>query len=191
MIVPQSSWPGEGSLGCGIGFGYLHRIPIRIVAPNGSEVPNQSAAGPATITSTPNLIAPPTPLPTTTTFVSPPPIPFVPMVPPLTNTYVSPHYNPTTTALVENLINNNPITTASINPPQQSTSELQPPIQPTSSEALENTVNNLSASVASQMLITQETVATSANIVNTSVSHSDPNQPGIHTGVFHLNFSIF
>lgn len=28
-IVPNSAWPGEGSLGCGIGYGYLHRIPIR------------------------------------------------------------------------------------------------------------------------------------------------------------------
>lgn len=28
-ITPNSSWGGEGSLGCGIGYGYLHRIPIR------------------------------------------------------------------------------------------------------------------------------------------------------------------
>ncbi|XP_045180016.2 Golgi reassembly-stacking protein 2-like [Mercenaria mercenaria] len=26
-ITPNSSWGGEGSLGCGIGYGYLHRIP--------------------------------------------------------------------------------------------------------------------------------------------------------------------
>ncbi|XP_054168406.1 Golgi reassembly-stacking protein 2-like [Oppia nitens] len=26
-IVPNSNWGGEGSLGCGIGYGYLHRIP--------------------------------------------------------------------------------------------------------------------------------------------------------------------
>lgn len=28
-ITPNSSWGGEGSLGCGIGYGYLHRIPVR------------------------------------------------------------------------------------------------------------------------------------------------------------------
>jgi len=28
-ITPNSNWGGEGSLGCGIGYGYLHRIPIR------------------------------------------------------------------------------------------------------------------------------------------------------------------
>lgn len=27
IIIPDSSWGGEGSLGCGIGYGYLHRIP--------------------------------------------------------------------------------------------------------------------------------------------------------------------
>ncbi|EDO49425.1 predicted protein, partial [Nematostella vectensis] len=26
-ITPNSNWGGEGSLGCGIGYGYLHRIP--------------------------------------------------------------------------------------------------------------------------------------------------------------------
>nr|XP_022913622.1 Golgi reassembly-stacking protein 2 [Onthophagus taurus] len=28
-ITPNSKWGGDGSLGCGIGYGYLHRIPIR------------------------------------------------------------------------------------------------------------------------------------------------------------------
>nr|CAD7448500.1 unnamed protein product [Timema bartmani] len=28
-ITPNTSWGGDGSLGCGIGYGYLHRIPIR------------------------------------------------------------------------------------------------------------------------------------------------------------------
>lgn len=32
-ITPNSNWPGEGSLGCGIGYGYLHRIPIRSIEP--------------------------------------------------------------------------------------------------------------------------------------------------------------
>ncbi|KAF4078846.1 hypothetical protein AMELA_G00186270 [Ameiurus melas] len=29
VITPNSTWGGEGSLGCGIGYGYLHRIPTR------------------------------------------------------------------------------------------------------------------------------------------------------------------
>lgn len=28
-ITPNVSWGGEGSIGCGIGYGYLHRIPVR------------------------------------------------------------------------------------------------------------------------------------------------------------------
>ncbi|KAA0204059.1 hypothetical protein HAZT_HAZT006521, partial [Hyalella azteca] len=28
-VTPDSKWGGEGSLGCGIGYGYLHRIPLR------------------------------------------------------------------------------------------------------------------------------------------------------------------
>ncbi|XP_031827898.2 Golgi reassembly-stacking protein 2 [Nomia melanderi] len=30
-IIPNHNWGGEGSLGCGIGYGYLHRIPVRSV----------------------------------------------------------------------------------------------------------------------------------------------------------------
>lgn len=29
LLTPNSAWGGEGSLGCGIGYGYLHRIPVR------------------------------------------------------------------------------------------------------------------------------------------------------------------
>lgn len=36
-ITPNHNWGGEGSLGCGIGYGYLHRIPIR----NAHESPSQ------------------------------------------------------------------------------------------------------------------------------------------------------
>ncbi|XP_017276396.1 Golgi reassembly-stacking protein 1a isoform X2 [Kryptolebias marmoratus] len=28
MVTPNGAWGGEGSLGCGIGYGYLHRIPV-------------------------------------------------------------------------------------------------------------------------------------------------------------------
>ncbi|XP_008306144.1 Golgi reassembly-stacking protein 1-like [Cynoglossus semilaevis] len=37
VVTPNGAWGGEGSLGCGIGYGYLHRIPSRSV-----ETENQS-----------------------------------------------------------------------------------------------------------------------------------------------------
>lgn len=38
-IIPNHTWGGEGSLGCGIGYGYLHRIPVR----NSISMPAQQA----------------------------------------------------------------------------------------------------------------------------------------------------
>ncbi|NXV87628.1 GORS1 protein, partial [Calonectris borealis] len=32
VVTPNGAWGGEGSLGCGIGYGYLHRIPTQSVA---------------------------------------------------------------------------------------------------------------------------------------------------------------
>lgn len=34
VVTPNGAWGGDGSLGCGIGYGYLHRIPTRPVHPN-------------------------------------------------------------------------------------------------------------------------------------------------------------
>ncbi|XP_007908127.1 Golgi reassembly-stacking protein 2 isoform X2 [Callorhinchus milii] len=44
IITPNSAWGGEGSLGCGIGYGYLHRIPIQQHLPEkkASVVPRAS-----------------------------------------------------------------------------------------------------------------------------------------------------
>lgn len=36
-ITPNGAWGGEGSLGCGIGYGYLHRIPIGDEFPKPAE----------------------------------------------------------------------------------------------------------------------------------------------------------
>ncbi|XP_028290338.1 Golgi reassembly-stacking protein 1-like isoform X2 [Gouania willdenowi] len=33
-VTPNGAWEGEGSLGCGIGYGYLHRIPTQAVQPD-------------------------------------------------------------------------------------------------------------------------------------------------------------
>jgi len=42
-ITPNRNWGGEGSMGCGIGYGYLHRIPIR----DSLELPHQPNTSPA------------------------------------------------------------------------------------------------------------------------------------------------
>ncbi|CAL8314155.1 unnamed protein product [Gadus morhua 'NCC'] len=33
VVTPNGAWGGEGSLGCGIGYGYLHRIPVHSTVP--------------------------------------------------------------------------------------------------------------------------------------------------------------
>lgn len=62
-IKPNSKWGGEGSLGCGIGYGYLHRIPIRVLPDDKQTKP---LIGAATM-----------------------PIGTIPYVPPLANTFSS------------------------------------------------------------------------------------------------------
>ncbi|XP_054848138.1 Golgi reassembly-stacking protein 1 [Eublepharis macularius] len=41
FVTPNGAWGGEGSLGCGIGYGYLHRIPMQPAVPK-----KKSDAGP-------------------------------------------------------------------------------------------------------------------------------------------------
>ncbi|XP_051990148.1 Golgi reassembly-stacking protein 1-like [Xyrauchen texanus] len=38
VVTPNGAWGGEGSLGCGIGYGYLHRIPARPDSPKSENV---------------------------------------------------------------------------------------------------------------------------------------------------------
>lgn len=50
-ITPNHTWGGEGSLGCGVGYGYLHRIPIRSIhttaqKPYSATTPLMSATSP-------------------------------------------------------------------------------------------------------------------------------------------------
>jgi len=62
-ITPNGAWGGEGSLGCGIGYGYLHRIPIgdEYVAPPppSQQVPATPSVQPATpmVTATPTIVS--------------------------------------------------------------------------------------------------------------------------------------
>ncbi|XP_019943380.2 Golgi reassembly-stacking protein 2-like [Paralichthys olivaceus] len=45
VVTPNGAWGGDGSLGCGIGYGYLHRIPTRPVQPNNESVLQSIVAG--------------------------------------------------------------------------------------------------------------------------------------------------
>ncbi|XP_054479100.1 Golgi reassembly-stacking protein 1-like isoform X2 [Anoplopoma fimbria] len=65
VVTPNGAWGGEGSLGCGIGYGYLHRIPTRpslpntqstvidsseeLVASEHTEVPSVDACSPSSV----------------------------------------------------------------------------------------------------------------------------------------------
>lgn len=44
VVTPNGAWGGEGSLGCGIGYGYLHRIPTRPAQPNSESKPALQSA---------------------------------------------------------------------------------------------------------------------------------------------------
>ncbi|XP_055687560.1 Golgi reassembly-stacking protein 2 [Lutzomyia longipalpis] len=84
-IRPNSKWGGEGSMGCGIGYGYLHRIPVRTLPEEKKPLFRMPINVENVTTTTPPLIAP-----TNTTaaaFVPTTPEPTIPFVPPLTNTF--------------------------------------------------------------------------------------------------------
>ncbi|XP_017892314.1 Golgi reassembly-stacking protein 2 [Ceratina calcarata] len=54
MITPNHNWGGEGSLGCGIGYGYLHRIPIRNIQEHKSNNSYMSNIKPTIATTIPS-----------------------------------------------------------------------------------------------------------------------------------------
>ncbi|XP_071341202.1 Golgi reassembly-stacking protein 1-like isoform X2 [Trachinotus anak] len=54
VVTPNGAWGGEGSLGCGIGYGYLHRIPTRPIQPNNQ---NKSALEATVAGSSEELVA--------------------------------------------------------------------------------------------------------------------------------------
>lgn len=54
VVTPNGAWGGEGSLGCGIGYGYLHRIPTRPVQLN---TQNKSVLHPAVSSSGEEVVA--------------------------------------------------------------------------------------------------------------------------------------
>lgn len=65
-LTPNIGWGGEGSLGCGTGYGYLHRIPFRTTSSppvtkpnplisNGNKAPLLSAIPPPNINGGTNM----------------------------------------------------------------------------------------------------------------------------------------
>lgn len=47
VVTPNGAWGGEGCLGCGIGYGYLHRIPTRPVqldTPNKTDLEQEATS---------------------------------------------------------------------------------------------------------------------------------------------------
>lgn len=95
-ITPNTTWGGEGSLGCGIGYGYLHRIPIRML-PSDAKVPLSTAAQTVPLApvgagalftgaSVPSTVAGAVPNVVDSTNANRS-LPFIPMVPPLANTF--------------------------------------------------------------------------------------------------------
>ena len=60
-ITPNGAWGGEGSLGCGIGYGYLHRIPTGDdYVPPTAPAPSSTVAETPTAAATPMMSATPT-----------------------------------------------------------------------------------------------------------------------------------
>lgn len=149
LITPNSKWGGDGSLGAGIGFGYLHRIPIRL-----SDQPE-----------TKPLLQPQTASPTVKQpFINPainPPqhVPFIPMVTPLASTFSPPIFPSVTSALVDNLINNNPTPIATNVTTNLTTNVVASPEVINSANIIEPTApaaSQLFANDASQNLINYE-----------------------------------
>ncbi|XP_047386294.1 Golgi reassembly-stacking protein 1 isoform X1 [Sciurus carolinensis] len=71
-VTPNAAWGGEGSLGCGIGYGYLHRIPTQ---PSSHKTPPvaPTPGTPSPGTPLPGTPSPGAPLPGTPPSGAPPP----------------------------------------------------------------------------------------------------------------------
>lgn len=90
-IKPNTKWGGDGSLGCGIGYGYLHRIPVRELPPETKPLFRMPISVAQNQSGQPSMMT----MPTTTTMAAAA-VPAVPAatteptmayVPPLLNTF--------------------------------------------------------------------------------------------------------
>lgn len=139
-IKPNSKWGGEGSLGCGIGYGYLHRIPIRELPPEARplfKMPITVNNIESTVTQSVDVI-PAAAAPAGTD-------PKIPYVPPLLNTFPSlaPVINPVpnpSEAFNNYFPNLPPIGDGNVNPLQSFTTSMAsslPPVVPPSQPAVQ------------------------------------------------------
>ncbi|XP_016933209.2 Golgi reassembly-stacking protein 2 [Drosophila suzukii] len=87
-IKPNTAWGGEGALGCGIGFGYLHRIPVQADPVAGGSTPSAAVESSAPLLTAPGGGAAPAGVPVTTAG-SAVVAPTLPYIPPLANTFGS------------------------------------------------------------------------------------------------------
>lgn len=130
-IKPNSHWGGEGALGCGIGYGYLHRIPIQAGSAAVAQPPTSIPAP----TSAPAPAAAPIPvIPATSTTVIAPTLPYVP---PLSNTFA-----PTSVAMASTSTNQQQSVFKQYFNPDDNTPELI-----TGAEATQNAATNESGTV--------------------------------------------
>ncbi|KAH8405304.1 hypothetical protein KR222_004089 [Zaprionus bogoriensis] len=84
-IKPNTAWGGEGALGCGIGYGYLHRIPVQPVpAPPAPSSAATAAAAAAVGGLNPTAVPAVAPTATAASAVVAPTLPYIP---PLANTF--------------------------------------------------------------------------------------------------------
>lgn len=183
-ITPHRDWGGEGSLGCGIGYGYLHRIPIRSPTTIKSSHPQthynnplKSGASPilSNLSTTTNTINP-----VSAPLITPQPVPqySVPtqMYPNLTtsNLQLTPTSNipPHSSAIF-----NNPVTTTNFVSPAYTNPNMEP-IQSTYSQT--STVNTV---------YTTPSVAPPTNMPSASTYFAAPptSHPNLYTTMPPLN----
>ncbi|XP_055919414.1 Golgi reassembly-stacking protein 2 [Eupeodes corollae] len=91
-LKPNSKWGGDGSLGCGIGFGYLHRIPIQAVSnetKSALKLPTPDANVNTNVALQAARPTEPMPAVSQATSVNP----SFPYIPPLTNAFTLPPTN--------------------------------------------------------------------------------------------------
>lgn len=171
LITPNSKWGGDGSLGAGIGFGYLHRIPIRTSdQPETKPLLQPQMANPIQSTTVKQPLINPA--------INPPQhVPFIPMVPPLASTFSPPIVPSVSSALVDNLINNNP-TPIATNVTTNMTTNVVTQQQPIMPEIIKpvvemNANTEPSAPAASQLFANDP----SQNLINYEQQNQAPSPP--------------
>ncbi|KAH8361488.1 hypothetical protein KR084_005121 [Drosophila pseudotakahashii] len=87
-IKPNTAWGGEGALGCGIGFGYLHRIPVQADPAAGGASPSVAAEASAPLLTAGGAAPAGVPVVNATAGAAVV-APTLPYIPPLANTFGS------------------------------------------------------------------------------------------------------